>query len=199
MSRELLKNKMNIFKKLAVTFFILFVVSHVSYGQVSFSHSLGGSAYISSLASSSGIMYSPRINFMTFRRSSTTLSIGTHFGLGFSFKSEAGTSSSSFALDIPVVVELNLGHAASPGGRRSRSRSNFGGFAGIGFGINKVGSASSFGGSYNDAAGIVIDGGLRAMIAGKSYGLRLSYLLNLKEGFENVIGVGMFYTFGQSR
>lgn len=160
----------------------------LSYGQISFSHSAGGSYYYSSLASAPGIMYSPRLNVVELD-DEITVSVGTHLGLGIVYNSQDGAS--SFALDLPLVAEINFGHAANP-----ETRSSFGGFAGLGFGISKIGSASTFGDDYNNAAGLLLNGGIRTIIKEMPVGLRVSYLLNTKKDFENVLSVGLFYTFG---
>lgn len=160
-----------------------------SFGQMSFSHSFGGAYYISSLASAPGLTYSPRINFLELSQE-LTISAGTHLGLGMVYSS--GEGASSFAFDLPLVAEINFGHAASP-----KTSSSFGGFAGLGFGISKIGSAGTFGADYNDASGLIINGGVRAIIKEKPLGLRVAYLLNLKEGFENVLTIGIFYSIGR--
>jgi hypothetical protein len=95
----------------------------------------------------------------------------------------------SFALDLPIVAEINFGHGANPD-----TKSSFGGFAGLGFGISKIGSSDSFGSDYNNAAGLVVNAGMRAILQENPVGFRVSYLLNTKEDFENVIGLGVFYT-----
>ncbi|OFY64196.1 MAG: hypothetical protein A3H98_12530 [Bacteroidetes bacterium RIFCSPLOWO2_02_FULL_36_8] len=166
----------------------IFTAIQVTYGQISFSHSGGASFYGSSLASAPGLMYSPRINFLELR-DELTISAGTHLGLGVVYSRDEGAS--SFAFDLPLVAEINFGHGANPD-----TRSSFGGFGGFGFGISKIGSAGAFGADYNDAAGIVLNGGIRAIINKNPLGLRLSYLINTKEGFENVISLGIFFTFG---
>jgi hypothetical protein len=162
--------------------------SQVSFGQVSFSHSLGGSLYFSESTGAPAIMYSPRVNVLQLG-DEITVSAGTHLGLGLTFNSQEGAS--SFALDVPIVAEINIGHGAHPD-----AESSFGGFAGIGFGISKIGSAGAFGSDYNDAAGLVLNGGIRAEINQRPIGLRVSYLINSKLYYQNVVGIGLFYTFG---
>ncbi|MDX1907448.1 MAG: hypothetical protein SF053_10480 [Bacteroidia bacterium] len=176
-------------KKFVFTGLCILAAVQFSYGQVSFSHSFGVAYYASSFAAAPGIMYSPRLNFVELN-DEMTVSVGTHLGLGLVYNSQEGAS--SFVLDLPLVAEINVGHAANPD-----TKSSFGGFAGLGFGINKIGSQGAFGADYNDAAGLLFNGGIRAIIKEKPVGLRLSYLLNAKEGFENVFSIGLFYTFGK--
>jgi len=115
-----------------------------------------------------------------------TLSVGTHASLGFSANSRSG---GSFAFDLPVVVEANFGNKA----HREADSSSLGGFFGVGYGINQMASNDEFGFSESSSAGIIINGGVRAIIRDYPLGARLSYLLNNKEGGVNVLGLGLFY------
>jgi hypothetical protein len=164
-------------------------LSNVSNAQVSFSHSAGASAYVGGQAAAWGINYSPRINLIELG-DEMTLSLGTHLGLGLSYNSRDG-SGNSFTLDLPLMAELNFGHASHP-----ETSSSFGGFAGIGYGISKIGSSGTFGADYNNAAGLVINGGVRFLVAERAVGVRVAYMVNFKADAKNVIGVGAFYTFG---
>jgi len=175
-------------KKIVFISICIFTSVQLSLGQVSFSHSLGGAFYMSSLASAPGIMYSPRLNVLEMG-DEMTFSVGTHLGLGMSFNSQEGAN--SFALDLPIVAELNFGLAANPD-----TKSSFGGFAGLGFGISKIGADGAFGADYNDAAGLLFNGGIRAIIKEKPLGLRLAYLLNTKQDYSNVFTLGVFLIFG---
>ncbi|HCS19208.1 MAG TPA: hypothetical protein DIW47_01360 [Bacteroidetes bacterium] len=173
--------------------FLLAIISFLSlqnsYAQLSFSHSFGASIYVSSLAAAPGLMYSPRLNFLELS-DETSLSVGTHLGLGFSYNSQDGAG--SFALDVPLVAEINFGHGALPD-----TESNFGGFLGLGYGISRIGSDATFGADYNEAAGPVFNGGIRTYIWDRPLGLRASYLINTKEGYANVFSLGLFYTLGE--
>ncbi|AKP52277.1 hypothetical protein CA2015_2870 [Cyclobacterium amurskyense] len=185
---------------LAAIALVFIALPKVSLGQVSFSHSLGAAYYVStstiiteysestSTIGSPAILYSPRINVVELGEE-MTVSVGTHLGLGFS--ADTSTGSASFALDLPVVAEINFGHGA-----HADTRSSVGGYAGVGYGINRLGGGSDFDGvSTNKASGPVLNGGVRALINGIPVGLRVSYLLNMEEG-GNVAGIGAFYTFG---
>jgi len=169
---------------------MLLLFAQFSHGQISFSHAIGGSYYFASLTEAPGIMYSPRINLFELS-DELTISVGTHLGLGLvSANSREGAR--SFAFDLPIVAEVNFGHGAN-----RDTKSLIGGFAGLGYGISKIGSAGTFGADSNDARGLILNGGVRVIIQERSIGLRLSYLLNTKEGYENVTGVGLFWTFGR--
>ncbi len=164
----------------------LIALSQIAYGQVSFSHSVGIAGYQAGDVSAPGALYSPRLNFMELG-DNMTLSIGTHLSAGFDFNSREGAS--SLALDIPIVAEVNFGHAAHPD-----AESSFGGFLGAGYGISKIGDSGAFDSGYNDARGFVFNGGLRASLKDRSVGLRVSYMLNTNEGYNNVFGLGAFFT-----
>ena len=185
---------------LAAIALVFMALPKVSLGQASFSHSLGAAYYVStstvitenyestSTIGSPAILYSPRINMVELGRE-MTVSVGTHLGLGFMLDTNSG--SASFAMDLPVVAEINFGHGA-----HADTRSSVGGYAGVGYGINRLGGGSNFDGvSTNKASGPVLNGGVRALINGVPVGFRLSYLLNMEEG-GNVAGIGAFYTFG---
>ncbi|MBC7383314.1 MAG: hypothetical protein H7296_10050 [Bacteroidia bacterium] len=191
--------KKPLFKIALLAFATLF--AGVVKSQVSFNHSLGVSTYFAlstnATASGYGIMYSPRLNFLELA-DETTLSVGTHLGLGFSGSANSQSGSSgSFLLDAPLMVELNFGQAANPD-----ASSSFGGFGGIGYGFNAMAQSSNtaFGNSSStfSASGIVFNGGLRAVIRDRSVGARVSYMLNMTSGGANVIGIGVFYTFGMN-
>lgn len=170
---------------LAILFVLTLFFTHDLQAQASFSHSLGGSYYFSRDASTSGIMYSPRINLVRLDRE-VTLSLGTHFGFGLVFNSREG---GSIALDVPILAEINFGNASNPD-----ANSDVGGFVGAGYGISKIGQSGTFSDGFNDAAGIVINGGVIFTIKQRySFGLRTSYLINFKPDNGGVFTLGAFY------
>lgn len=179
-------------KKTFPVFIAFLFFSHFLLGQISFSHTLGGSIYSSTdNNSAAGIMYSPRLNVMELA-DEITVSIGTHLGFGLALNSRTGAS--SLAIDIPVVAEVNVG----AGSHRDAS-SDFGGFAGIGYGISQIGDEGAFGLGYNEASGILINGGVRTNRLQLPVGLRISYLVNSKkdgpEAYKDVYSVGVFAIF----
>ncbi len=114
--------------------------------------------------------------------------LGTHLALGMS--NNTMTGSKSLVLDLPLVAEINFGH-----GTHADTRSSVGGFAGIGYGISRLGAANDYGDMSHQASGPLLNAGVRALLNDVPVGFRLSYLLNTEEG-GNVAGVGFFYTFG---
>jgi hypothetical protein len=179
-------------KKDFVIFLTLFFSFHFLLAQVSFSHTLGASIYSATdNTSSAGITYSPRLNVMELA-DEVTLSVGTHLGAGLSLNSRSGAT--SLALDIPLVAEVNMGC----GSHRDAS-SDFGGFAGIGYGISRIGEQSAFGTGYNKASGFLINAGFQTDLFRFPAGLRISYLSNSQKGgpedYKDVYSVGLFAIF----
>lgn len=168
--------------------------------QVTFNHAAGGGLYSNKYGGSPAIFYHPRLNFVELggRRASVpaTLSAGIPLGLGFNFNSRTG---GGFCLDAPITVDINLGHAANPD-----ADNVFGGFVGAGFGYNMMAGSDDFGGFVSKNMGPVVHGGARVMIKGRSVGLRVSYMINIKKNPDpddptsaSVIGLNIFYTFGE--
>lgn len=174
--------------KLILALALMSITTQFSYAQVSFSHTLGAAAYSSSNALVPAVVYSPRVNFLQLA-SEATVSAGTHLGFGFNYSSDQ--TGNYFAYELPLVAELNLGAGSSPD-----SDVGFGGFLGLGYGINKIGSPGD-GAAYNNASGIYVNAGLRAIINDQPMGLRVSYLMNNKVGFSDVVGISFFYMLGE--
>lgn len=160
-----------------------------------FMHSLGGKYFF--YANSDGfysttILYSPRVNVSSSENSS--ISVGTHLGLGFSFYSGPYGSSSSFVFDIPLVAEYNFGFGSS-----SENSSGFGGYVGAGYGIHRV--SLSVDGSSGAATihGPSFTGGVRFDIPGIGpFDIGASYMLDLKnkDTKVNIFGVSISYLLG---
>ena len=168
----------------------LIITTNETFAQTSFSHSIGGGIFAGNKSGSGqGITYSPRLNFMELG-DEMTLSAGTHLSLGFSGTSNSQSGSSgSFLIDLPIVAEMNFGC-----GSNNDSRSSFGGFIGAGFGYNKMASSDPvFGTTSMSSSGLLVNGGIRALIKERPIGLRVSYLLSSKQ---TVLGIGIFYMLG---
>jgi hypothetical protein len=177
--------------KLVVLAMALFA-NFAGKAQVEFNHSVGGGLYAS--ANSGGgyaLVYSPRLN-LTELSDELSISVGSHLGAGLEFSSNSRSGSSgSFILDIPVVAELNFGHACS-----SNSSAGFGGFVGAGFGFNKMSYDNGIFSSDRNATGVVINGGFRTnLIREQSVTLRVSYML-ASDGNGDILGLGLTYNIG---
>ena len=174
------------------------VAFNAANAQVSFSHAAGAGLYASEAGSGWALMYAPRLNVVDLT-DEMNLSVGTNVGLGFSgsFNSQEG-GSGSILFDLPILAELNIGHAAN-----EDARSDFGGFVGLGYGFNKMASTvdDPFGNSYSsnvNSNGVVFSAGVRGVIKDNSLGLRVSYMLNSKSGGANILGLGLFYNLGMN-
>jgi len=148
--------------------------------KTSFSHAFGGSyiVYTEPDNTNGGIQdiattinYTPRFNFYRVPKKDIVASIGTDVELGFNFSSYGGVSYTNFTYQIPVILSLNFGHAAHPD-----SKSGFGGFVGAGYNFHSKTFQLSTGERKNlMLKGIVVQGGLRFMMQGRSATLKVSY------------------------
>lgn len=138
-----------------------------------------------------GVTYNPRLDFKLDRELS--LSLTTYPTLCFNktatYNSRSGgSSSSSFAFEIPTGVQLNFGNHSS-----TKSRADFGGFimAGYNFGAySGIGKMSS----------ITTMAGMKFYIREQAMGIRLEYNIPLglnKADNEKLqlFGVGLLYNF----
>lgn len=161
---------------------------------IEFMHSIGGKYFFYPNAdglTSTSFLYSPRVNLSS--TESTSLSVGTHFGLGFSAYSGPSGSSSSLVLDLPLVGEFNFGH-----GSTVDNESSFGGYVGAGYGIHRISmNDNGYGGSAT-LHGPVFTGGVRFSLGRiGSYEVGASYLANIKKDYKvNPFGISVSYLFG---
>jgi hypothetical protein len=176
--------------KLAVIAMALFA-NFAAKAQVEFNHSFGGVFYASENSSGYGILYSPRLNLVELS-DEVSLSAGSHVGLGFSGSANSQTGASgSFVLDLPLLAEINFGHASS-----SNSSIGFGGFLGAGFGYNRMSYSDVFGSGDRAATGLVLNGGFRTnLIKEQSVTLRISYMM-ASDNKGDIIGLGLTYNIG---
>ena len=147
--------------------------------KTSFSHAFGGSYVVYTEADNAAagqdlasvLNYTPRFNFYRVPKKDIVASIGTDVELGFNFSSYGGVSYTNFTYQIPVILSLNFGHAAHPD-----SKSGFGGFVGAGYNFHsKTFQISPAERKNLMLKGIVVQGGLRFMMQGRSATLKVSY------------------------
>lgn len=148
---------------------------------VTFQQAAGLGIYGSKDAANWSISYSPRANLIMF--GDNTLSFGTHLAAGVSGK---GVQGLKLVYDAPIVFDFNFGHKALIDNTQP-----FGGFFGGGYGFSQLRDES---GTYR-SNGIVINGGIRGLVAERSLTLRGSYMLGLKKSKPNVYSVGVQYNF----
>ena len=176
-------------KHIGLTFALLFSVL-ASQAQFNFMHAVGAGSYYSSQESTIALMYAPRLNFIEFG-DETSLSVGSNLGFMYIFNSNDDRK--NFAMDIPGLVQLNFGTAATP-----FSYAPFGGFIGGGFGYNSIGSASVFNNAATSSWGPVYTAGIRFRIGYTALEARVSYLQAInRSDAPNIIGIGGLYVFGE--
>ncbi|WNJ18522.1 hypothetical protein [Pontibacter sp. G13] len=168
-------------KCLFITTLILTTVSQFSFGQLSFNHSAGGGVYFTPTSTDGCILYSPRLNVVEFADEGT-ISIGTHLAGFIYYESQVG---GAYAYDLPIMLEVNFGHAATP-----YTYSDFGGFAGVGYSMSEMNSG------WYESRGPVFNAGLRGNIAGIPVGIRAAYTKNTLPEFGDMFSVSFFYSFG---
>lgn len=159
--------------------------------QVEFNHSAGFGLYASETSSGYALQYSPRLNLLELS-DEMSLSVGSHLGVGFSGSVNSQTGGSgSFVLDLPLMAEVNFGHASS-----TNSSVGFGGFLGAGFGYHKASYDDGFSSGDRGATGLVFNGGFRTnLIKETSITFRVSYML-ASDGKGDIIGLGLLYNLG---
>jgi hypothetical protein len=173
---------------LTVLFLVLCSSANLVHAQASFSHSFGASQYFSDNMGAWGFTYSPRVNVVELH-DEATISVGTHLGAGIQY-SRYGNS--FWVLDLPLAVELNLGHASSP-----LSDANFGAFLGGGYNFMQIRDLH-YDPAFSPAPvhGPMVNGGIRAFVFDIPFTLRAAYTLNVSKGKEqapHAIAVGLFY------
>lgn len=131
---------------------------------------------------------SSRLNLLTIS-DEVNISAGTHFSVGLA-KNSSSIGTNYFA-DIPVLGEVNFGHAAN-----DESALDFGGFFGAGLGnhlmLYKTNSGST---SEYSIEGLYINGGVKFYFMDRSFGVRFSYLKDA-ESENKIYGLGLMYNLG---
>jgi hypothetical protein len=172
-------------KKIIILLAIL-MVGTSSFGQkrkkkkTSFSHAFGGSYIIYSNPDittsdiqdySTTINYTPRFNFYRVPKKDIVASIGSDIDLGFNMYSNGYTTQTNFTYQVPIILSMNFGHASHPD-----SKSGFGGFAGIGYNFHsKTTQITSTLSKNLMMQGLIVQGGFRFMMQGRSATLKFSY------------------------
>jgi chorismate dehydratase len=117
-------------------------------------------------------------------KENSTISVGTHTTLGYVGESSTdGGSYSAGIVDVPVVIEYNLGHNAS-----YESTVPVGLYVGGGYGFN-TSFVSGFG-SFT-THGPVVDFGFRYRLFGRTAGFHFSLLKSLNYKDTYLAGVGL--------
>lgn len=142
------------------------------------------------------VTYFPRFNFISNENSS--VSVGAPVGVGFGLVNDGygSTAGVSFAYDLPAVVDYNFGCKSTP-----ESESNFGGYAGAGFGYFNVKiSQSSFGNFTGATYGPIFRAGLRFGSSSENWGghgltIGFHYKIGMEKSKITSYGIAALYDF----
>lgn len=200
------------FMKRLLLFVATCIISVNTFSQ-SFQHGFGFSIFFDNMVPDkittiSAITYSPRFNFHETEKMSVSLGIPLSIG----FMSDGSTAYdetteeeedvasdiNGFTLNVPVMVNLNLGAGSS-----GMNHGNFGGFIGAGYTYHYSSSrdytkdsiTSSIGGT---SFGLTVNGGIRVGIGdgvAKNIELRLSYYKGRNRTRLGMFGVGALINF----
>ena len=190
----------------------LFCIVHTTFSQ-SFMHGagitiLGGYTNGGDFTFAEGLTYSPRFNFLETEKLSVSVGVPLSAGIsattsttydynGYSYND--GSSSVSFVLNLPVIINLNMGR-----GSTKENRQKFGYFFGAGFGYNHgnfIGtsdySQNGLTSSSDDNFGPVANGGLRFGVGRKhkNVELKFSYFKGINDKKPNIFGIAGLFNF----
>lgn len=185
------------------------IISVNAFSQ-SFYHGLGVSVFFDNMVPDkittiSALTYSPRFNF--YETEKLSVSLGIPLSIGFMGDGSGGYDETTgeeiaddingFALDVPVMVNLNLGAGSSDMSKRS-----MGGFIGAGYTYHyassrdytKNGIEESVGGN---SFGLTVNGGIRFSIGApvNNIELRVSYYWGRNRTKLGMFGMGVLFNF----
>lgn len=193
-----------------ILFGLLTMLCFAAGNAQSFMHGIGLNVFVANAsggqtAVNGGITYSPRVNFV--EGDDMSVSVGIPFTAGVSgsysasYNSQYGSSSSntlSFMLNVPLVVNLNMG-----AGSTKDAEARFGYFVGAGYGyhhgsynisdiINGTETSSNF-----NAMGPVGNAGLRFAVGRGSHNIevRFQYMKGLNDVKPNIFSAGAAFNF----
>jgi len=192
-------------KKLICSLSFLFFISIASYSQ-SFMHGAGFSIFVASAPGGNttpngGLMYSPRFNFIEGEDMSVSVGIPLSAGFSINYNSRdyygESSNSSSAMLDIPLMVNLNMG-----AGSTKEAESRFGYFVGAGFGYHygTINYSDYYGDEVSsniNSYGPAGNAGIRFGVgnSGKTIEVRFSYMKGLDNSKANIFGGGALFNF----
>ena len=144
--------------------------------------------------SQTNLTYFPRYNFVENENSS--ISVGAPSGVGLAVVSNTSGDDAgiSFAYDLPVVVDYNMGCKST-----KENDKHFGGYVGAGFGYYKISISNSEYSNYNGATyGPMLRGGVRFKLP-KWDSEAVTIGMYYKQGIESdkltTIGFNVLYDF----
>ena len=140
------------------------------------------------------ITYFPRYNFVENENSSVSIGLPVGIGIGIASSTYGDDVGVSFAYDLPVVLDYNIGCKSTRANEKK-----FGGYFGVGFGYYKV---SISGSQYSDFKGAtygpIFRGGVRFGSSKESWnGHAVTIGIFYKKGLEkdklNTVGFNVLY------
>lgn len=196
-------------KKIILSF-ALFLFISTTFSQ-SFMHGagitiLGGYTNGGDFTYAEGFTYSPRFNFLETEKLSVSVGIPLSLGISASTVDSYNSYSNSFnytigfVLNLPVIVNLNMGR-----GSTKDNREKFGYFVGAGYGYHHgsfIGTADydqngNLTSSNENNFGPAANAGLRFGVGRKhkNIELRFSYLKGLNDKKPNIFGIAGLFNF----
>ncbi len=174
-------------------FFIILFSFSANLLSAQFSHGIGASYFIAKdKAGENGggpaVTYFPKYSI-------GSLSVGVPISLGItgSANSRTGASEgSSLTLQLPIVVDYNIGLGANPD---EESESGFGFYVGAGFGVFSTSYVGAFTSGTLKATGPLARAGARFNVKEKLIDLGASYHLGLDDNKVGAIGITAIYNF----
>jgi hypothetical protein len=186
-----------------VIFSALFSLSVSFAFSQSFMHGAGFSIFVSSASGgettpTGGITYSPRFNFIENDEMSVSVGVPITAGFSGSYNSRGYGESNSLSamLNIPVMVNLNMGC-----GSTHESESRFGYFVGAGFGYHY--GTLNYSDYYEDYStsihsyGPAGNAGIRIGVgnSGKNIEVKFSYMKGIDDSKANIFGGTALFNF----
>lgn len=157
--------------------------------------STGGAGYSTFITG--GITYSPRVNIYSDENSAVSIGLPISFGIGYSSHESDGTASASAVVNMPLVLNYNLGCGST---RQNESRIGF--FAGGGFGYHVAARATDDGYADNNTTtvesfGPVANAGIRFAVGRGVHNieLKVSYMKGLDTSKSDIFGLAGIFNF----
>ncbi len=194
-------------KKILMPAIILLATHQISFSQ-EFMHSIGGTiSVLSGTIKSEGetssfsmmqtnFTYFPRYNFIENENSSLSIGAPVGAGIGIASNTYGDDAGVSFAFDLPIVLDYNLGFKST-----SETSNYFGGYFGAGFGYYHVSITGSQYSNFDGSTyGPLVRGGVRIGSSNESWGdhgltIGIFYKKGLEETKFNTFGFNVLYDF----
>jgi hypothetical protein len=192
--------------KKTATLILLFFVSAFGFSQ-SFMQGAGVAIFVANVNNSdpavvAGLTYSPRFNFVEMENMSVSVGVPLTVGVsGYYNSMDDENSSLSFMVNVPLMINLNVG-----AGSTKENERRFGFFVGAGFGYHLGSFTTNTTDGYGDefssysaksSYGPAANAGVRIAVGShhKNIEIRLSYLKGIDVNSVNAYGVATLFNF----